>query len=122
MQLQDLARQVLVEAALSLLPLSRAHGGEAARADRLRLVQVQQHRRMANGGEQQVFEAAQHVRADGIGLEATGQTDHQQLVDRDREVVGPEVHQPLHEGRGGLGRAGGTGADCGDVCIASLPR
>ena len=122
MQLQDLARQVLVEAARSLLPLARPHAGQAARTDRLRLVEVQQHRRMAHDRQQQVFEAAQHVRADRIGLEAAGQPDDQELVDRDREVVRPEVHQSLDEGGRGQQRARCARAYGRDVRVPPLPQ
>ena len=50
--------------------------------------------------EQHVLEAAEHVRADRFEFEQAGKADHRQLVDRDREMVGPEMHQPLDERAG----------------------
>ncbi len=69
MQLEDFAREVLVEAAL----LAAARGDELAgariRADRLRLVEVDEHRRMLLDRDQHVGEFAQHMRADRLELE-----------------------------------------------------
>ena len=72
----------------------RAAAGRV-RADREVIVQVQQHRRMRLGRDQQVAEAAEHVRADGFALKAAGKPGEQLLVHRDREVVGPELRQAL---------------------------
>ena len=52
---------------------------------------------MRLGGEQQVGEVAEHVRADRLALEAAGEPGEELLVDRDREVVGPELRQALEE-------------------------
>ena len=65
-QLEDLARQVFVEAALA--PLS----GNGARPERLGIVEIDQHGRMAGDGAQHVGEAAEHVRPDRLALEASG--------------------------------------------------
>ena len=55
MQLENLARQILVEAAAAVL------AGARIRADRARIVEIDQHRRMALDREQHVAEAAEHI-------------------------------------------------------------
>ena len=65
-QFQDLARQILVEAAVAV------DAGDRIRADRLRVVEIDQHRRMAFGGEQHVGETAEHMRPDRLALVAAG--------------------------------------------------
>ena len=52
-QLQDLAGEVLVEAEAAAL------AGPGMRPDRLGVVEIEQHRRMARDGEQHVAEAAE---------------------------------------------------------------
>ena len=93
MQLQDLAREVLVEAAGAI------DAGDRVRAHRRRLVEVEEHRRMALGGLQHVGEAPEDVGADGLALVGTGHA--LDLVGRDAEMVRPEPHQPL--GKADLG-------------------
>ncbi len=56
MQLEDLAREILVETAGAVDP------GDRVRAHRADIVEIEQHGRMAIGGKQQIGEAAQHVR------------------------------------------------------------
>ena len=51
-------------------------------------------------GQQQVDEAPHDVRPDGLGLERTGQQRQRLLVDRDGEMVGPEMHEPFGKRRG----------------------
>jgi len=121
-QLEDLARQVLVEPARALQALTGARADEAAGADRLRLVQVQQHGRVRDRGQQQVLEAAHHMGPDRIGLEPRGQPDDQHLVHRHGEVVGPEVDEPLGKGGGRLQGAGHAGPDGGHVGLAAFAQ
>ncbi len=99
-QLEDLARQVLVQA----LGLVDAAG--RIRSDRLRVVEVEQHRRMALGGKQHVAEAAERMGADRLTLITAGHGLN--LVRRDTEMVRPEPDQPL--GKADLGCDGGLDA------------
>ena len=116
MQLEDLARQILVDADLALrvaaLDLLR---GLRVRADGLEVVQIQQHRRVRLDREQQLAEVAEHVRPDGLALEAAGEAAEQLLVDRDREVIGPELRQPLEERPLGRDRGGQPRGRFGNV-------
>ena len=68
--------------------------------DRLLVVEVGDHRRVHLDGEQQLGEAAGDARPDRLVLERGGGAEADLLVDRDREVIGPELHQPLAERRG----------------------
>ena len=77
-QFQDLARQILVEAAVAI------DAGDRVGTDRLGVVEVQQHRRMAFGGEQHVGEAAEYMRADRLALIGAG---HDGLFLVDAEMV-----------------------------------
>ncbi len=97
-QLENLARQVLVDADLArrsaaLAPLRELR----VRTHRQVVVQVQQHRRMALDGQQQVAEVAEHVRPDDLALETAGEPAEKLLVDRDREVIGPELREAFDE-------------------------
>ena len=92
MQLQDFARQVLVEAAIAIAP------GARVRADGHLVVEIDQHRRMHLDRAQHVGETAQHMRADRLALERPG--EHAQrvaLARRDGEMIGPEHHEPLEQ-------------------------
>ncbi len=88
-QLQQLARQVFVEALLAAL------AGARIRADRLRVVQIQQHRRVQRRGLQQIDEAALRMRADGLVLMRPHQTQHAALGGGHAEMVGPELQPAL---------------------------
>ena len=105
-QFEDLAREVLVEAASAIA------AGLAVGADRLRVVEIDQHRGVLLDGLQHVAEAAEHVRADRLALEAAGHDPHGgALAGRDAEMVGPELHQPLDERC--VGRCRMADARCG---------
>nr|ACN58763.1 conserved hypothetical protein [uncultured bacterium BLR8] len=104
-QLEDLARQVLVEAERAVAR-GRALREHTVRADGARLVEIELHRRVLLDREQQVRELAEHVRADGLGLVGAGERHHHELVGRHREVVRPEVHEALDERRGCVERRG----------------
>ena len=94
-QFEDFPREILVEALVAIDP------GDRIRADRLRVVQIEQHRRVAFGGEQELDETAQHVRTDGLALVAAG---HYRSVAADAKMVGPEPHQPLDKADFGVAR------------------
>ena len=67
---------------------------------------------MTLDGQQHVAEPAQHMRADRLRLESARQIDHCHLIDRDREMIRPEMHKPFDKGCRRLKRrcrAGGHG-------------
>ena len=68
--------------------------GNRVRADRLRVVQVKQHGRMAFDGLQHVDKAPKDMRPDRLAFVAAGP---HRGVGVDAEMVGPEPHQPLDE-------------------------
>ena len=100
MQFHDLAREVFVQAALVAgIARRRAFGGGAVGADGARLIQKNLHRRMTLGRDQHVLEAPEHVRADRLGFERTGEHRDGRFFHRHREVVRPEMHEPFDERR-----------------------
>jgi len=66
-ELHQLARVVLVEPRGPALVRARRHDETRPRAHPV--VQVEEHRRVARGGEQEVAEPAERVRADHVALE-----------------------------------------------------
>ena len=97
-QLENLARKILIDAEA---PLARTPRG-ALRQNRIRangslIVQIQEHRRMARRGEQQIREAAEDPRPDCLALEAAGEPQYRRLIDRNREVIGPKIGEVLQE-------------------------
>lgn len=66
MQLHDLARKVLVEAAAAVDARRRV------RAHRFQIVEIEQHGRMAFGGQQQIDEAAERIGAHRFSLIGAG--------------------------------------------------
>ncbi len=91
MQFEDLARQIFVEAAFLPQP------GNRVGADRARIVEIDEHRRMGFGGQQHVAEAAEHVRADDLAFIGAANLAHVALVRRHAEMVRPEPDEPLEE-------------------------
>ena len=91
MQLEDLAGEIFVEAAL--LPQA---GGRVG-TDRARIVEIDQHRRMGFDRQQHVAEAPEHMRADGFALVGAADLAHIALVRRNAEMVRPEPDQPFDE-------------------------
>ena len=87
MQLEDLAREVLVE------PAGAIDSRDRVGAHRRRLIEIEEHARVALGGLQQVGEATHDVGADGLTLVCARHT--LDLVGRNAEVVRPKPHQPL---------------------------
>ena len=98
-QLQHLARQVFVEAPIPRAPRRRFG------SDRLGVVEIEQHRRMARNRDQHIAEPTHHMRADRLVLEPDRDRKHHWPLDRHGKVIGPELDQPLPEGR----RADGGG-------------
>jgi len=116
-QLQYLPGEILVQAA----PLAAESGGALADArigaDRLGLVEIEQHGRMPLDGDQHVAELAEHVRPDRLELEQAGHADHRQFVGGNREMVRPEMDHALDEwGRRDEGSVG-AGADHGEIIL-----
>ena len=102
-QLQQLARQVLVQALIA------GAAGARVRADRGGVVEIDQHGRVADHGAQHVVEAAGDVRADGLALEGADEHGQNRLAgDGDREMVAPEMGEALDQGS--LGMNGGERA------------
>ncbi len=112
MQLEDFAREILVETAL--LPLA----GDRVRADRARIVEIDQHRRMGLDRQQHVGEAAEHVRADRLALVGAADRTHAALVGGDAEMIRPEPDEPF--GEADVGAERGMNARLGLVEIDLL--
>src|SRR5882672_11263075 len=92
-QLEDLASEILVE------PLVAALAERRARPDRLDVVEIEAHRRMARDGEQHIGEASGDVRADRLALESADEAAYHRPQRRDGEVVAPEEDQTLAQRR-----------------------
>ena len=92
MQLHDFAGEIFVQPALAVLP------GAGIRAERLLVVEKEQHRRMLLDRLQHVAETPEHVGPDRLALERARPHPRQPaLVGGNAEMVGPERHQPLGE-------------------------
>ena len=109
-QLEQLARVVFVQPALLATCPAAGLRAARARADRLEVVEVDEHRRMLRRREHHVFEAAEHVRPDRLALVAAGERRDENLgADRDAEMIRPERDQAFDErpiGRHALGERG----------------
>ena len=105
MQLEQLARVVFVEA--TLRPPSTAERGAARpRANRLKVVEVDEHRGVFRGSQHHVFETPEHVRPDDLTLVTSSERRDQDLgAGGHTEMIGPEGDEPLDERalRGGAG-------------------
>ena len=91
MQLENLARQIFVDA------LAAALAGDRVRSHRLHIVEVEQHRRMRLDREQHVGEGAGNMRPDRFAFESAAQRAHRTFIGRHAEMVRPEPDQPLGE-------------------------
>ena len=80
-------------------------GGGALGRHRAGVVEVEQHRRVAGGGLQQVAQAPQRVRADGVALVVEHREAGLVVGGGDVEVVEPEVGHQLGELVLGIDRA-----------------
>ena len=119
MQLHDLAREVLVEPGLARrVPLLGAQGQHAVRSDRLGLIEIELHRGVAFDRQQHVIEPPEHMGPDRLGLEGARKGQYDGLVRRDREMVGPEMHQPLDKRRRRGKGAGGARANRVEIDVA----
>ena len=99
MQFQDFAGEIFVQSAVAVFP------GARIRAQRLLVVEKEQHRRMLLDRLQHVGETPEHVRPDRLALERTGPHSRwSALVGGDAEMIGPEHHQPL--GKSAIGDDG----------------
>ena len=100
MQFHDLACEIFVQPPLAVL------SGAGVRAERLLVVEKEQHGGMLFDRLQHVAEAAEHMRPDRLALERAGPHPRQRtLVGGNAEMVGPEHHQPLDESAIGDHRA-----------------
>src|SRR6185436_13617293 len=97
-QLENLAREVLVDAEFAIAV--RSTPVATLRELRVRsngslVVQVQNHRGMRLDGGQHVRESTRNVRPDRLVLQRAREREDLRLVGGNREVVGPEVDQAL---------------------------
>src|SRR6185503_4951946 len=97
-QLENLAREVLVDAEFAIAV--RSTPVATLRELRVRsngslVVQVQNHRGMRLDGGQHVREPTRNVRPDRLVLQRAREREDLRLVGGNREVVGPEVDQAL---------------------------
>ena len=111
-QLQNLACNVFVEATGAI------DAGDRIRSNRIDVVEIEQHRRMALDGQQHIGEPADNMGPNGLALIGPGHALN--LVGRDAEMVGPEPDQPLH--KSDLGAESGFGAGPCLVKIDLSPR
>ena len=110
-QLEQLARVVLVQArAAGRCPRPPTRAPRERRADRLKVVEIDEHRRMLRRREHHVFEPPEHVRPDHFALVAAGERRDENLgADGDAEMIRPERDEPLDErpiGGDALGQRG----------------
>ncbi|RYY46076.1 MAG: DUF1800 family protein, partial [Sphingomonadales bacterium] len=123
-QLHDLTGEILVEprhVAAAGAPALRHLARDAVRPDRLRLIEIEQHRRMPFDRVEHIAEPAHHMRPDRVELERAGKADDLQFIRRDGKVIGPEMHQPLGKGCGRGQRHGRARAHRGGIIFAALP-
>src|SRR3984957_12507219 len=100
MQFHDLAREILVQPALAVLP------GAGVRGERVVIVEKAKHRRMLLNRLEHLTEASEHVGPDCLALERASPDPRQfALVGGNAKMVGPEHHQPLGESAIGEHRA-----------------
>jgi hypothetical protein len=94
-QLEQLAGVVLVDAGAAGRLAVRPRWGLRARRDALHVVEIEEHRGAARGGEQQVLETSERVRADHVLDVARQQEAIRSLVDEHVEVIEPEAGHDL---------------------------
>ncbi len=86
-QFENFAGEIFVQSLVAI------DAGDGVGAHRLDVVEIEQHRRMAFGGQQKIGEAAEHMRADRLALIGAGHGND--LVGGDTKMVRPEPHQPF---------------------------
>ena len=97
MQFQQLAAQVLVQAALAAQPHPRV------RSDRDPIVEIKAHGRVLDHRQHHILEPAVEMRPDRLTLETAGQRPYDRTDARHREMIGPETDQALDERRRAAG-------------------
>ena len=112
MQLQQLARQVLVQPAFAAAAHARL------RPDGLRVVQVEQHRRVEHRSAQQIDEAAEGMRTDRLVLVRPDQGRHRATGRSHAEMVGPELGPALGHRCLGGDHVLPAALQAVDVCLA----
>ena len=116
MQLQNLARQVLVDAELALGIVPR---GESSRLgigpDGVLVIEKGDHGRVLFHGGQHVDESAVDVRPDRLVLQRARHAVNCALIGRYREMIGPEMHQAFGERLGRERGAAGSGQHLGSI-------
>src|SRR5690348_1323620 len=91
-QLQELARVVLVQSALSIRRFVVASASSLrVGTDALPIVEIEKHRRGLGGGNQQITKLAQSVWTDGIALVGGGVMLVGVFVYKNVEVIEPEI-------------------------------
>src|SRR5438105_6022729 len=88
---ENLTAQIFVEAAAGAL------AGQRIRTDRLRVVEIELHRRMAFDRQHHVGEVTRNMRPNGVPFEGAGEQRTLRLLNGNREVVAPEAHQAFAE-------------------------
>ena len=116
MQFEDLAREIFVEA------LAAPHAGKRVGADRARIVEIEQHRRMRLDREQHVGELPEHMRADRLALIGAADRPRRPLVGGNAEMVRPEPDQPLGEADIGVERGIVAGLGLGEINLLRQRR
>src|SRR3546814_15494783 len=100
MQLQELTRQVFVEADDPAGPAAlRFPHHRTIRADGPSLVEIDQHRRMPLDRQQEVRKPAEDMGANRLELQASGQGLQYRLVGGNRKVIGPERSEARRVGK-----------------------
>ena len=117
MQLKQLAGQVFVQPPVAPAP---CHG---LRADRLRIVQVQQHGGMHDGSAQQRFVRAPSVRANGFVFMRPDQGQGGPFGRGHTKMIGPKLHPAFCHRRRGLSHVLPAFAQSVQIGLAKhLPR
>ena len=95
-ELEKLARVVLVEPPALALPAAAQRGTARGRPDRLKVVEIYEHRGMLRRRENHVFEPAEDMRPNGFALVTAGEGHDQHLgAHRHTQMIGPERDEAL---------------------------
>src|SRR5207245_5928367 len=86
------AAESAVAAPTSVLrPRGKTASNRRIRTHALPVIEIKQHRRTLRRGQQQLFESSQRARADHIALIGRDQISVGALIDKNVEVVEPEI-------------------------------
>jgi hypothetical protein len=83
------------------------------RSRRNRILEIDEHGGVAHRRQQEILEAAGHMRADRLALEGAGKDHHIEARDGDGKVVGPESDEAFPQRLAAL--------DLGDEASGHLP-